>query len=102
MDLSQEAWSLKQAQTEGSVILDVRTPEEYKTGHLLNSQLLDIQEPQTFFDNIKGFDKSKSYFIYCRSGSRSDMACQILKQQGILNCFNLLGGILDWQGEIEK
>ena len=102
MDLSQEAWSLKQAQTEGSVILDVRTPEEYKTGHLLNSQLLDIQEPQTFLDNIKRFDKSRSYFIYCRSGSRSAMACQILKQQGILNCFNLLGGILDWQGEIEK
>ena len=102
MDLSQVAWSLKQAQTEGSVILDVRTPEEYKTGHLLNSQLLDIQEPQTFFDSIKRFDKSRSYFIYCRSGSRSAMACQILKQQGILNCFNLLGGILDWQGEIEK
>ena len=102
MDLSQEAWLLKQAQTEGSVILDVRTPEEYKTGHLLNSQLLDIQEPQTFFDSIKRFDKSRSYFIYCRSGSRSAMACQILKQQGILNCFNLLGGILDWQGEIEK
>ena len=102
MDLSQEAWSLKQAQTEGSVIIDVRTPEEYKTGHLLNSQLLDIQEPQTFFDKINRFDKSRSYFIYCRSGSRSAMACQILKQQGILNCFNLLGGILDWQGEIEK
>ena len=102
MDLSQEVWSLKQAQTQGSVIIDVRTPEEYKTGHLLNSQLLDIQEPQTFFDNIKRFDKSRSYFIYCRSGSRSAMACQILKQQGILNCFNLLGGILDWQGEIKK
>ncbi len=102
MDLSQEVWSLKQAQTQGSVIIDVRTPEEYKTGHLLNSQLLDIQEPQIFFDNIKGFDKSRSYFIYCRSGSRSAMACQILKQQGILNCFNLLGGILDWQGEIKK
>ena len=102
MELSQEAWLLKQAQTEGSVILDVRTSEEYKTGHLLNSQLLDIQEPQTFFDNIKRFDKSRSYFIYCRSGSRSAMACQILKQQGILNCFNLLGGILDWQGEIKK
>ena len=102
MDLSQDAWSLKQAQTKGSVIIDVRTPEEYKTGHLLNSQLLDIQEPQTFLDNIKRFDKSRSYFIYCRSGSRSAMACQILKQQGILNCFNLLGGILDWQGEIKK
>ena len=102
MDLSQDAWSLKQAQTEGSLIIDVRTQEEYETGHLLNSQLLDIQEPQTFFDNIKRFDKSRSYFIYCRSGSRSAMACQILKQQGILNCFNLLGGILDWQGEIEK
>ena len=102
MDLSQEAWSQKLAQTEGSIIIDVRTQKEYKAGHILNSQLLNIQETQTFFDSIKVFDKSRSYFIYCRSGSRSAMACQILKHHGIVNCFNLLGGILDWQGEIEK
>ena len=69
---------------------------------MANSQLLNIQEPQTFFDNLKLFDKSRSYFIYCRTGARSAMACQIFKQQGILNCFNLLGGILDWKGGIEK
>lgn len=102
MDLTQEAWSSKQAKTEGSIIIDVRTPEEFKNGHMANSQLLDIQEPQTFFHNLKLFDKSRSYFIYCRTGARSATACQIFKQQGILNCFNLLGGILDWKGGIEK
>jgi rhodanese-related sulfurtransferase len=52
-------------------------------------------------DGISSLDKTQSYFVYCRSGARSAQACQILKQQGIENCYNLLGGILEWKGEIE-
>ena len=43
---------------------------------------------------------SNSYYIYCRTGARSAQACQILKQKGIVNCYNLLGGIIEWKGEI--
>jgi len=102
MDLSQEMWIKKQAQKEDSIIVDVRTLNEYRLGHIENSKLLDIQEPQNFMDELTGFDKSKSYFLYCRSGSRSAQACQIFKHQGISNCFNLLGGVLDWQGELKR
>jgi rhodanese-related sulfurtransferase len=102
MDLSQEMWRKKQVQTDGSMIVDVRTLNEYKMGYIENSQLLDIQEPQIFMDELKTFDKSKTYFLYCRSGARSAQACQIFKQNGISNCFNLLGGILDWHGELKK
>jgi rhodanese-related sulfurtransferase len=53
-------------------------------------------------DGMETLDKSQTYFVYCRSGARSAQACQIFKQQGIADCYNLLGGILEWEGEIEN
>ena len=99
MDLDQNEWKLKQSESLESIILDVRTPEEYKSGHIPNAQLLNIGNPQEFMAGINDLNTSKSYFIYCRSGARSAQACQIFKQQGFINCYNLLGGILDWKGE---
>ena len=100
MDLSQEEWATKQAQHPESIILDVRTSEEYEAGHLINSKLLDIRDPQSFMSGMETLDKSKTYFVYCRSGARSAQACELFKQQGIEDCYNLLGGILEWKGEL--
>ena len=99
MDLSQKEWTSNQVENKASIILDVRTPEEYDSGHILSAQLLDIRNPQGFMEGIAQLDISKTYYVYCRSGARSAQACQLLKQQGITDCFNLLGGILDWLGE---
>ena len=99
MNLSQKDWTSNQAENKASVILDVRTPEEYDSGHIVSAQLIDIRNPQGFMEGIAQLDKSKTYYVYCRSGARSAQACQLLKQQGITDCFNLLGGILDWSGE---
>ena len=46
MDLSQEAWTSKQASSSDIIIIDVRTSEEYEAGHLVNAHLLDIRDPQ--------------------------------------------------------
>ena len=102
MDLTQEEWTSKQEQTADSVIVDVRTPEEYEAGFIEKAHLLDIREPQQFMDGLERLDPSKTYFIYCRSGARSAQACQIFKQQGIADCYNLLGGILEWQGDLKS
>ena len=99
MNLSQKDWTSNQSENKASVILDVRTPEEYDLGHIISAQLIDIRNPQGFMEGIAKLDKSKTYYVYCRSGARSAQACQLLKQQGITDCFNLLGGILDWSGE---
>ena len=48
----------------------------------------------------QALDKSKSYFIYCRSGARSGQACQLLNQMGIKATYNLDGGILSWNGDV--
>ena len=47
---------------------------------------------------LEGLDPSKVYFVYCRSGARSARACQIMGQMGFATTFNLLGGILEWEG----
>ena len=51
-------------------------------------------------NKVNDLEVSNSYYIYCRSGARSGQACKILKQKGIVNCYNLLGGIMEWKGEI--
>ncbi len=99
MDLTQQEWTAQQAANQESIIIDVRSAEEFSDGHIPNAELLDIRNPQEFMDGVATLDESKTYFVYCRSGARSAQACQIFKQQGLSSCFNLLGGIMEWQGE---
>ena len=49
---------------------------------------------------IQSMDKSKNYYVYCRSGGRSSSACGLLESQGFANTFNLLGGMMSWDGEV--
>ncbi len=100
MDLSQDKWTENQQSETGSIILDVRTPEEYSKGHIPNAKLLDIRNPQEFIDKLDDLEVSKKYYVYCRSGARSAQACQLLKQRGISYCYNLIGGIIEWKGDI--
>ena len=51
-------------------------------------------------DNLEALDKSKNYYVYCRSGARSAKACEIMNSIGFENAYNLLGGFLEWDGEV--
>ena len=55
-----------------------------------------------FISEIDKLDKSKSYFIYCKSGARSGQTCELMKQKGFKKVYNLEGGILGWTGELEE
>lgn len=81
------------------VVLDVRTPGEYSTGHLPNAILLNINDPE-FGAKIKKLDKNKEYLIYCRSGARSMRAATEMKNVGFTKLVNLNGGILSWTGKL--
>jgi rhodanese-related sulfurtransferase len=100
MDLTQEQWSNQQSADKKSIILDVRTSEEFETGCIPEAKQLDIRNPETFMQGLESLDKSASYYVYCRSGARSAQACQVMSQMGFETTFNLLGGILDWKGEV--
>ncbi len=82
------------------IILDVRTPEEYQDGHIPGAVNINIQD-SNFIDQIESQGDKEAYLIYCRSGSRSAKACQIMASHGHENLYNLAGGILEWTGEIE-
>jgi rhodanese-related sulfurtransferase len=101
MDLNQVDWVKKMGIVPNSIILDVRTIEEYEESHIPNSILVDIQKPEIFMDSIKQMENQKAYFVYCRSGSRSKLACQIMKNNNISKSYNLIGGIIEWNGELE-
>ena len=77
------------------VILDVRTPEEFKAGHIEGAVNLDFYSP-TFKDEINKLDKAMIYFVYCRSGNRSFQAMKIMETMGFREVYNLSVGINDW------
>jgi len=60
---------------------------------------IDIRQGQGFLDEIEKLDKSKNYYVYCRSGARSAQACNLMEQIGFDTTYNLLGGFMEWDGE---
>jgi rhodanese-related sulfurtransferase len=80
-----------------SVLIDVRTPEEWSEGIIPGALLMNIMDAD-FPNRINEMDKDKHYFIYCRSGARSANACGYMARQGFSNLHNLDGGIMKWTG----
>jgi rhodanese-related sulfurtransferase len=79
-------------------LLDVRTPAEYKEGHLRNAILANWNEREEFKKQISLLDKNKPVYAYCRSGARSSAAAAQLKKEGFKEVYNLEGGIIAWKG----
>ena len=80
------------------VILDIRTPGEFKSGHLAESVLIDFYS-QTFAENLSRLNKEKTYLIYCRSGNRSSKSLEILKKLKFQKVYHMASGIRSWQSE---
>lgn len=86
-------------ETAGAVLLDVRTPEEFASGHLEGAINIDFQSP-TFNSEIEKLDRTKQYFVYCRSGSRSAQAVAHMQELGFQNTVQLKGGIISNQSAL--
>ena len=78
------------------VVLDVRTPSEFKGGHLAEATLMNVND-SNFKDQISALQKDKPVYVYCAAGVRSNKAAKILKQEGFTQVFELSGGIQAWQ-----
>tara|TARA_R110002111_G_scaffold68080_6_gene110675 strand:- start:830 stop:1147 length:318 start_codon:yes stop_codon:yes gene_type:complete len=99
-DLSQEEWEKQLEADDNAVILDVRTQDEVDEGIIPNAINIDIHKGQGFIYELEALDKTKNYYVYCRSGARSGQACGIMNRLGFKNAYNLVGGIMGWQGEV--
>jgi rhodanese-related sulfurtransferase len=100
MNLTQEDWVSQFEADDNAVILDVRTEAECDEGMIPNAINIDIYEGQAFINKLEALDKSKNYYVYCRSGARSAKACEVMNELGFENTYNLLGGFLEWDGEV--
>lgn len=82
--------------TDGVVVLDVRTPAEFASGHLTDAININV-EAADFDDQIAELDQQASYAVYCRSGNRSQTALNIMRDAGFAQLHHLGGGIGAWQ-----
>ena len=84
--------------TPGAILLDVRTPQEYREGHIPGSQNVPLQT----IDKVATVAENKDtpLYVYCHSGGRSRQAVQRLGQMGYRNVTNI-GGIAAYRGKVE-
>jgi rhodanese-related sulfurtransferase len=80
------------------VVLDVRTPAEFATGHLQGAVDLDIRSAD-FATKLAGLDKAATYAVYCHSGNRSATALNQMSAAGFTHAADLAGGITAWTGD---
>lgn len=80
---------------QGVVVIDVRTPDEFATGHLAGAKGIDI-EAADFDSKIETLDKGAKYAVYCRTGRRSAAAIDAMVKAGFTDVAHLEGGITAW------
>ena len=85
--------------TPGAVLLDVRTPDEYRQGHIPGSKNVPLQSIDKVTVMIN--NKATPIFVHCLSGARSRQAAAILQQMGYTNVKNI-GGISAYAGKVER
>ena len=95
-DINQGVQEFKNAT--GAVLLDVRSPQEYREGHIPGSQNVPLQQ----LDKVEEVTENKDtvLYVYCRSGARSRQAVSLLKHMGYTNVHNI-GGIAAYSGKVE-
>ena len=86
------------SETRGAVLLDVRTPQEYRQGHIPGSKNVPLQEIDGVGSAAGG--KDTPLFVYCHSGARSRQAVEILRRMGYLHIKNI-GGIAAYTGKVD-
>ncbi len=76
-------------------LIDVRTPDEFNSGHIKNAKNIDFFSTQ-FSDQFNKLNKDQPIYLYCRSGSRSRQASNKLEAMGFIKIYDLKGGILNY------
>lgn len=81
-----------------TILLDVRTPGEYRQGHLANSRLIPLDQLEKLAASLLP-DLKAPMIVYCHSGRRSSYASRMLREMGYTKVTNMTGGIAAWQSQ---
>jgi rhodanese-related sulfurtransferase len=95
-NLSPTAFAAKIKAAPKAVILDVRTPDEYASGHVANALNYELNGAK-FAQQIASLDKSKPVFVYCLSGRRSASAANKMRADGFKMVYEMDGGMSGWR-----
>ena len=82
-------------------LIDVRTPKEFKEGHIGNAVNIDVND-SNFISNIQKLNKNKRVYVYCRTGKRSALAAHQMDSLGFKKIYNLPVGYEGWDKEKKK
>ncbi|MDP5157509.1 MAG: rhodanese-like domain-containing protein [Flaviramulus sp.] len=77
-------------------LVDVRTPIEFKSGHIKNAININFFDREQFITSFNKLDKEAPVYLYCRSGNRSLKAAKRLDSLGFKKIYNLKGGYMNW------
>ncbi len=78
------------------VVLDVRTEDEFKDGHIAKAVNIDFLD-ESFAEKISKLDKSKTYLVHCAAGGRSTKSLSKFSAKGFTNIYHLDGGLSAWE-----
>lgn len=81
----------------GIQLVDVRTTNEYKNGHISNAENIDFFKQGIFVNAFEKFDKTQPIYLYCQSGNRSQKAARKLVKLGFEKIYDLKGGYTNWR-----
>lgn len=87
----------ERAGDEDFVVLDVRTPAEWKMGVVEGAVLMNYHDD--FKARVAELDRDKTYLLYCHSGGRSAAALRVMEELGFENVIHMPGGFRDWSAE---
>jgi phage shock protein E len=90
---NQGARSARELVAHGAMLLDVRTAEEFRAGHLDGALNVPVQQLMQRIAELG--DRSRTIVVYCRSGNRSALAAELLRTQGYQHVYDL-GAMLNW------
>lgn len=78
------------------IVLDVRTPDEFKAGHIKGARLMDFRDPD-FAKKLGQLDRTKTYLVHCAVGGRSRASLETFRKLGFQSIVHLDGGFTAWQ-----
>lgn len=80
------------------LLIDVRTPEEFASGHIENSININMRSDD-FKEQIAALEKGKEIYLYCKKGGRSNSAAKMIEDMEFEKIYDLKGGITAWEDE---
>lgn len=85
---------LAQENAANTLVIDVRTPGEYRAEHILGVSNVPLDELESHLNLLQQYHH---IYVHCASGNRSKQACQKLNQLGLTNIINVEGGLNGWK-----